>query len=78
MRPYQMTLASVVELSLKQLGGRAHLSVLYQRVEQVASEVGRPLPPTFRASVRRACRESDRIVQDVPRSGIWHLIDVEG
>lgn len=69
------TWESIVVRALKALGGRTHLAYLYAKVACICEAEGRWITPTYQAKVRQVCQKSKRIVQDVPRSGVWRLAD---
>jgi hypothetical protein len=47
-----------VELALRRLGGRAHLSKIYDEVERIRRELGRSVPRTLDAVIRRTLEDN--------------------
>lgn len=56
--------------ALEDLGGQAHLNVIYSQVKEYRTD----MPETWRATVRRTLQQHPLIVQDAAASGTWRLV----
>lgn len=67
------TWEQIVVLAIHNLGGEAHLKMIYSEARKLREELHLGVAETYRATIRRECQKSKLIVQDVYRSGVWRL-----